>query len=108
MNKPLDNPIYGYIPPNINPVRSLGESQSSQLSREDSTDSNDEWEGIQEATPFRTDIIPNAVIINRHISPDSDFGGSDPDYTDGDNNEENVLNQWKTSDTRNNGSGDMV
>ena len=56
---PLDNPLYGYVPPRINDDESFESTTSNELSETIHTDNNDQ--------EFRTDIIPNCVIVNRYI-----------------------------------------
>ena len=100
--------MYDYIPPHVKTVSTtLEESQTSHFSKEEDSDE-DEWEGVKDGMPFRTDIIPNTVIVNRNTSPDSDFAGSDS--LDGGEKQETTFSQWKTTDKRGNGTGpsDMV
>ena len=89
----MDNPIYGYVPPNVDPA-------SKSMSIEDSDSSNsDEWEGLNHTPTFsETHAVPNTVIVNRHTSTGSH------------DNESNNFhgNEWKTTDTRVGQDGDMV
>ena len=90
----MDNPIYGYVPPKVDPT-----PKSITIEDSDSISSSDEWEGLDHAPTFsETHALPNTVIVNRHARAGSH------------DNESNCFhgNEWKTTDVRISQNGDMV
>lgn len=68
MADPLDNPIYGYVPP-IQTVKERYEHSTGEGSEEE-----------EENVNIYANVIPNAVIANRYIdtqSPDGSTGSAD-------------------------------
>ena len=117
----MDNPLYGYVPPQIHSKSGPYEESYASVPTEGSEEegSDQEEEEQDERSPFRPDVIPNTVIVNRCIDARSpDCSGEDlersssvsPDVQQGerDSRIEGRRSEWRTTDKRNSGSGGNI